>query len=67
MEFTVNGMSCGHCVRSVTSAIQQLDPSAVLSVDLDAKSVTVQSATANEAAIAAAITEAGYAVEGAHA
>ena len=38
-RFHVPGMSCGHCVRSVTEAVQGIDPSARVAVDLQAKTV----------------------------
>eukprot|EP01030_Chromulinospumella_sphaerica_P024841 gene24841-24944_t len=32
-------MTCGHCVRAVTQAVQALDPAASVKVDLGAKEV----------------------------
>lgn len=58
-EFSVQGMSCSHCVRAVTEAVQGVDPAAHVSVDLDAHRVTVGS-TAPREQLAAAITDAGY-------
>ncbi len=60
-EFNVQGMTCGHCVRTVTHAVQALDPGAVVEVDLAAAKVRVQSQQP-AAAIAAAIKEEGYGV-----
>lgn len=57
--FTVQGMSCGHCVKAVTKAIQQLDPQAQVQVDLPSQTVEVHSQQSREA-IAAAIVEEGY-------
>jgi copper chaperone len=37
----VNGMSCNHCVKAVTKAVEALDGIDSVSVDLDAKTVTV--------------------------
>lgn len=59
MEFDIPAMSCGHCVKAITEALQQLDPSAKLSVDLPAKKVTLDT-TQHRATVAAALTEAGY-------
>jgi len=42
--FNVQGMSCGHCVRAITQAVQARDPAADVQVDLGAKTVQVQSA-----------------------
>lgn len=58
-SFDVQGMTCGHCVRAVEDAVQALDAQAQVSVDLAAGRVQVQS-TQPRAALAAAITEAGY-------
>ncbi|WP_095109497.1 heavy-metal-associated domain-containing protein [Pseudomonas sp. Irchel 3E20] len=41
--FNVQGMSCGHCVKSVTQAIQAKDPAASVNVNLAAKEVGVES------------------------
>lgn len=37
----VEGMSCGHCVRAVTNAVGELNGVAGVSVDLDAKTATI--------------------------
>ena len=34
ITLTVQGMSCGHCVKAVTAAIQAKDPNAKVEVDL---------------------------------
>ncbi len=60
-EFTVQGMTCGHCERAVTEAVQQLDPQASVKIDRAANHVQVQSAHPR-AALAAAIAEEGYQV-----
>ena len=39
----VSGMTCGHCVRSVTQAIHSLAPEAIVQVDLVSGQVEVQS------------------------
>jgi len=59
--FNVQGMSCGHCERSVTNAIKQLDPQAEVRIDRPQNLVEVDS-TASREKIAAAIREEGYAV-----
>lgn len=61
MKLTVEGMSCGHCVRAVTRAIRTLDPDARVDVDLSAGVVTVVGDVAAEQA-AAAIAAEGYPV-----
>ncbi len=61
VELKVGGMTCNHCVRAVTQALQELDPAARVEVDLAAGQVRVES-TATSAQLAAAISEAGYEV-----
>lgn len=34
LHFSVENMSCGHCVRSITAALQALDPQAQVQIDL---------------------------------
>lgn len=60
-RFHVSGMSCGHCVRSVTEAVQGIDPTAKVAVDLQAKTVTVNG-TGDRKRMEAAIVDAGYEV-----
>jgi copper chaperone len=59
--FQVQGMTCGHCERSVVHAVRQVDTDAVVQVDLETGRVVVESDHAR-AALAAAITEEGYTV-----
>ncbi|AZE87396.1 heavy-metal-associated domain-containing protein [Pseudomonas orientalis] len=59
--FSVEGMTCGHCVRAVTQAVQSQDADAEVTVDLAAKQVRVQSLLEREA-IAQLIKEEGYTV-----
>ncbi|WP_438448890.1 cation transporter [Gorillibacterium sp. sgz5001074] len=56
----VEGMSCGHCVKSVEGALKQAGASGT--VDLNAKTVTVQydESKLNLDAIKAAIEDQGY-------
>ena len=39
----VSGMSCGHCVRAITRAVQSADAAAEVQVDLDSAEVRVSS------------------------
>ncbi|AUG05678.1 heavy-metal-associated domain-containing protein [Pseudomonas sp. S09G 359] len=57
--FSVEGMTCGHCVRAVTQAVQSQDPAASVKVDLAAKEVGVESRLSAEQVISL-ITEEGY-------
>ena len=60
LTYTVPGMSCGHCRAAISSAVEQLEGVAVVEVDLDAKRVTVTGDGLDDAAVRAAIDEAGY-------
>jgi copper chaperone len=59
--FTVTGMTCGHCEKAVTRAIQQLDPLARVHIDRSQNRVEVASDKPRES-LAEAIVEEGYAV-----
>lgn len=60
-QFKVGGMSCGHCVRAVTQAIQALEQTARVEVDLAAGLVRVEGSL-DASQIQAAIREEGYEV-----
>ncbi|HOB67266.1 heavy-metal-associated domain-containing protein [Ottowia sp.] len=60
-QFTVTGMTCGHCEMAVKRAIKALDPQAEVKIDRAENRVEVQSTQPHDA-IAAAIREEGYAV-----
>jgi copper chaperone len=53
-------MNCGGCARSVTKAIESVDPSAVVTTDVAARKVDVTS-TAPREKLAIALTDIGYA------
>lgn len=59
-EFNLPSMSCGHCVRAVTEAAQEVDPRAQVRVDLDRKRAEVESSHPRERFVDA-LKEAGYA------
>lgn len=57
----VRGMTCAHCVASVTEEITELDGVESVDVVLESGEVTVTStAPLDRAAVEAAVTEAGY-------
>jgi copper chaperone len=61
--YTVTGMTCGHCVTSVTEEITAINGVTDVAVDLPTGAVTV-TVTSNEpvdeARVRAAVEEAGY-------
>ena len=59
MKLIVDNMTCQHCVKAVTKAIQDVDSTAKVSVDLAKKEITIDGAISQEAAIHA-VNEAGY-------
>jgi copper chaperone len=59
IEFKIDAMSCGHCVKSITETVQTLDPKATLTTDLESKKVSINSQL-DSAVLKAALTEAGY-------
>ncbi|APC16040.1 copper resistance protein CopZ [Pseudomonas frederiksbergensis] len=60
--FNVQGMSCGHCVRAITQALQAKDPAASVRVDLAAKEVGVESGELSADQVINLISEEGYEV-----
>ena len=59
--YTVTGMTCGHCVASVTEEITELDGVESVDVVLESGQVTVTSSQPlDPAAVSAAVEEAGY-------
>jgi copper chaperone len=61
--YTVKGMTCGHCVSSVTEEVTEVPGVTGVEVDLTAGLVTVGSdGPIDDDAITVAIKEAGYEV-----
>ena len=63
-NYTVTGMTCEHCVRSVTEEVGAIDGVTDLKIDLATGSLTVTTADApvDDAAVREAVSEAGYSV-----
>jgi copper chaperone len=59
---SIEGMSCKHCVMHVTEALEGVNGISSVKVDLASKSAVVEGAALDEAAMKAAVTEAGYEV-----
>lgn len=59
--YTVTGMTCQHCVASVTEEISEVAGVSAVDVDLASGAVTVASDTpVDDDAVRAAVEEAGY-------
>ena len=59
LNLTAPDMSCSHCVKAITAAVQALDARAIVETDLVSKKVTIDTA-ADTTAVIAAMSEAGY-------
>ena len=58
--FRVDDMTCGHCVSTITQAIQAADKDATVTIDLARHLVMVEPTEANPQELSDAISEAGY-------
>jgi copper chaperone len=58
--YMVPGMHCGHCERAVKDEVAAVPGVASVDVDLETKLVTVTGESLDDAALRAAIEEAGY-------
>jgi copper chaperone len=58
--YTVEGMTCGHCVSAVSGEVSKVSGVTDVAVDLDAKTLTVTGEQFDDEAVAAAVDEAGY-------
>ncbi len=61
-DYTVTGMTCGHCVQAVTQEVQAVAGVEAVEVDLGTGRLSVSGEGFADAAIAAAVDEAGYAL-----
>ena len=61
LNLQVEGMTCGHCERTVTKAVQSVDPAAKVAVDRSSGQVAVDSA-GDPQAVRQAIEAEGYTV-----
>ncbi|MFF5210210.1 heavy-metal-associated domain-containing protein [Streptosporangium sp. NPDC000396] len=67
ITYTVTGMTCGHCVSSVKEEVGEVSGVTGVDVDLESGRVVVSGGSPDDlddAAIRAAIKEAGYEVAG---
>ena len=58
--YSVPGVSCDHCRAAIAAEVGSLDGVRDVVVDLDAKRVVVRGERLDDAALRAAIAEAGY-------
>lgn len=60
VSYTVPGMRCSHCEHAVTEELSQVEGVEGVDVDLETKLVVVTGEALDDAALRAAIEEAGY-------
>lgn len=62
-SFSVTGMTCGHCVKSVTEELSEINGVTAVQVALDSGIVTVTAEQElGKEEVSAAVDEAGYAL-----
>jgi copper chaperone CopZ len=60
-SYTVTGMTCGHCVASVTEEVQEIPGVTDVRVDLASGALSITSSRPiDDDAVRAAVDEAGY-------
>ena len=58
--FTVEGMTCAHCVLSVREEVSEVPGVSAVDVDLASGRMSVSGRQVDEKAVSAAVAEAGY-------
>ena len=59
LNFELPDMTCGHCVKAVTQAVQAVDPTAQVVIDLPTHRLQVET-TAPREDVVAKLVDAGY-------
>ncbi|MBI1759141.1 MAG: heavy-metal-associated domain-containing protein [Actinobacteria bacterium] len=62
-RYTVTGMTCGHCVSSVTEEVSTVPGVASVDVDLASGAMVVTGEAWDDLEVLAAVEEAGYAAD----
>lgn len=60
MKLIVDNMSCQHCVKTITKAINDIDPKAKVTVDLAKHEVDIEGGTISQEAAIQAVNEVGF-------
>ena len=63
-SYTVSGMTCNHCVASVREEVSEVAGVTAVDVELSSGRLTVSGDAIDDAAVRAAVGEAGYEVRG---
>ena len=59
MQFHIENMTCGGCVRGVTRAVQSVDPQAQINADPPTRKVEITTSASREQ-VEAALNDAGF-------
>ncbi len=60
VSFSVNDMTCGHCLSSITQAVNAVDPGAKVRTDLPTHRVEIEPTRASATELRDAVEQAGY-------
>ena len=60
VTYSVPAIHCAHCATSIREGVSEVEGVDEIDVDLEAKRVTIQGRELDDAALRAAIAEAGY-------
>ncbi|AZS19343.1 MULTISPECIES: heavy-metal-associated domain-containing protein [unclassified Caulobacter] len=61
LRYTIENMTCGHCVATVTKAVQGVDANAIVRADVAGRSLEIDTGATSEI-VSAAVAAAGYRV-----
>ena len=64
LNIEIGGMSCGHCVASITKALEAIEGATAAKVVVGSASVSYDPAVTSPAALESAIRNAGFEVTG---
>ena len=59
LSFEIPAMSCGHCVRAITEAVQAVDPAARVVADLPLHQVQIETKATRDVLVQQ-LAQAGY-------
>jgi copper chaperone CopZ len=60
ITYTIPGMTCGHCTAAVEAEVASVPGVDAVTADLETKQVAISGENLDDAALRAAIDEAGY-------
>lgn len=63
ITLSIPNISCGHCARAIKDAVLELDPAAVVEVNVDARTAAIDT-TADAARLRERLAAEGYPVAG---